>query len=87
MQVVGNIFTNLADDAQITWKLFWREFLKQLYPAEFLLQKLSKFESFTQTPNDLMILEPMFQPLCRMKPKDALFQEILDQLNPVTLTV
>ncbi|XP_075497506.1 uncharacterized protein LOC142534522 [Primulina tabacum] len=41
----------LAEVEQITWQSFRGEFLKQYYPAEFRLQKLSEFENFKQTPN------------------------------------
>ncbi|XP_073067195.1 uncharacterized protein [Primulina eburnea] len=35
----------------MTWQRFREAFLKQYYPAEVRLQKLSEFENFTQTPN------------------------------------
>ncbi|XP_073270134.1 uncharacterized protein [Primulina huaijiensis] len=37
-------------------KIFRRAFLKQYYPAEFCLQKLSEFESFKQT-SDMTVIE------------------------------
>ncbi|XP_075497112.1 uncharacterized protein LOC142534091 [Primulina tabacum] len=47
---------SLAKVEEITWKNFKREFLKQYYPAEFRLQKLSEFENFKQTP-DMTVME------------------------------
>ncbi|XP_073290983.1 uncharacterized protein [Primulina huaijiensis] len=47
---------SLAETEQITWQAFRREFLKQYYPAEFHMQKLSEFENFKQTP-DMTVLE------------------------------
>ncbi|XP_075515553.1 uncharacterized protein LOC142550200 [Primulina tabacum] len=35
----------------ITWRIFRETFLKQYYPAEVRLQKLSEFENLTQAPN------------------------------------
>ncbi|XP_073291056.1 uncharacterized protein [Primulina huaijiensis] len=40
----------------ITWQQFREVFLKQYYPAEFRLQKLSEFENLTQTP-DMSVVE------------------------------
>ncbi|XP_073291036.1 uncharacterized protein [Primulina huaijiensis] len=40
----------------ITWQHFRDAFLKQYYPAEVRLQKLSEFESFTQAP-DMSVVE------------------------------
>ncbi|XP_073307193.1 uncharacterized protein [Primulina huaijiensis] len=40
----------------ITWQRFREAFLKQYYPAEVRLQKLSEFENFTQTP-DMSVVE------------------------------
>lgn len=39
---------DLVEVGQITWQLFQREFLEKYYPAEFRLQNLSEFNSFTQ---------------------------------------
>ncbi|XP_075494728.1 uncharacterized protein LOC142532292 [Primulina tabacum] len=47
---------SLDEVEEITWQNFKREFLKQYYPAEFRLQKLSKFENFKQTP-DMTVME------------------------------
>ncbi|XP_075515426.1 uncharacterized protein LOC142550071 [Primulina tabacum] len=47
---------SLAEVEEITWQNFKREFLKQYYPAEFCLQKLSEFENFKQTP-DMTVME------------------------------
>ncbi|XP_073298468.1 uncharacterized protein [Primulina huaijiensis] len=47
---------SLAEVEQITWQTFRREFLKQYYPTEFLLQKLGEFENFKQTP-DMIVME------------------------------
>ncbi|XP_075473949.1 uncharacterized protein LOC142505008 [Primulina tabacum] len=46
----------MAEDGPITWQTFRREFLKQYYPTEFRLQKLSEFESFKQT-SDITVIE------------------------------
>ncbi|XP_075486208.1 uncharacterized protein LOC142525802 [Primulina tabacum] len=40
----------------ITWQRFKEAFLKQYYPAEFRLQKLSEFENFSQAP-DMSVVE------------------------------
>ncbi|XP_073034911.1 uncharacterized protein [Primulina eburnea] len=40
----------------ITWRMFQETFLKQYYPAEVRLQKLSEFENFIQTP-DMSVVE------------------------------
>ncbi|XP_073057367.1 uncharacterized protein [Primulina eburnea] len=40
----------------ITWRIFREIFLKQYYPAEFRLQKLSEFENFSQAP-DMSVVE------------------------------
>ncbi|XP_073022688.1 uncharacterized protein [Primulina eburnea] len=40
----------------ITWQRFREAFLKQYYPAEARLQKLSEFENLTQTP-DMSVVE------------------------------
>ncbi|XP_075483614.1 uncharacterized protein LOC142523767 [Primulina tabacum] len=40
----------------MTWQRFREAFLKQYYPAEVRLQKLSEFENFTQTP-DMSVVE------------------------------
>ncbi|XP_073152343.1 uncharacterized protein [Henckelia pumila] len=40
----------------ITWQQFKDTFLKQYYPAEVKLQKLSEFENFTQAP-DMSVVE------------------------------
>ncbi|XP_073290760.1 uncharacterized protein [Primulina huaijiensis] len=40
----------------ITWQRFREAFLKQYYPTEVRLQKLSEFENFTQTP-DMSVVE------------------------------
>ncbi|XP_073033851.1 uncharacterized protein [Primulina eburnea] len=40
----------------ITWQRFREAFLKQYYPAEVRLQKLSEFENFSQTP-DMSVVE------------------------------
>ncbi|XP_075515811.1 uncharacterized protein LOC142550621 [Primulina tabacum] len=47
---------SLAEVEEITWQNFKREFLKQYYPSEFCLQKLSEFENFNQTP-DMTVME------------------------------
>ncbi|XP_073033759.1 uncharacterized protein [Primulina eburnea] len=47
---------SLAEVEWITWQTFRREFLKQYYPAEFLLRKLSEFEKFKQT-SDMTVME------------------------------
>lgn len=39
-----------------TWQPFRGAFLKQYYPAEVRLQKLSEFKNFTQTP-DMSVME------------------------------
>ncbi|XP_073035166.1 uncharacterized protein [Primulina eburnea] len=40
----------------ITWRIFRETFLKQYYPAEVRLQKLSEFENFSQSP-DMSVVE------------------------------
>ncbi|XP_075499072.1 uncharacterized protein LOC142537440 [Primulina tabacum] len=40
----------------ITWQIFRETFLKQYYPAEVRLQKLSEFENFSQAP-DMSVVE------------------------------
>ncbi|XP_075485291.1 uncharacterized protein LOC142525011 [Primulina tabacum] len=40
----------------ITWQRFKEAFLKQFYPAEVRLQKLSEFENFSQAP-DMSVME------------------------------
>ncbi|XP_073272086.1 uncharacterized protein [Primulina huaijiensis] len=40
----------------MTWQRFREAFLKQYFPAEVRLQKLSEFENFTQTP-DMSVVE------------------------------
>ncbi|XP_075473979.1 uncharacterized protein LOC142505039 [Primulina tabacum] len=40
----------------ITWRIFRETFLKQYYPAEVRLQKLSEFENFSQAP-DMSVVE------------------------------
>ncbi|XP_075504361.1 uncharacterized protein LOC142541784 [Primulina tabacum] len=40
----------------ITWRIFRETFLKQYYPAEVRLQKLSEFENLTQAP-DMSVVE------------------------------
>ncbi|XP_073020218.1 uncharacterized protein [Primulina eburnea] len=40
----------------ITWRIIRETFLKQYYPAEVRLQKLSEFENFIQTP-DMSVVE------------------------------
>ncbi|XP_073281756.1 uncharacterized protein [Primulina huaijiensis] len=40
----------------MTWQRFREAFLKQYYPADVRLQKLSEFENFTQTP-DMSVVE------------------------------
>ncbi|XP_075515619.1 uncharacterized protein LOC142550273 [Primulina tabacum] len=40
----------------ITWRIFRETFLKQYYPAEVRLQKLSEFENLTQAP-DISVVE------------------------------
>ncbi|XP_075499779.1 uncharacterized protein LOC142538318 [Primulina tabacum] len=40
----------------ITWQHFKEAFLKQYYPAEFRMQKLSEFENFSQAP-DMSVVE------------------------------
>ncbi|XP_073045670.1 uncharacterized protein [Primulina eburnea] len=40
----------------ITWQRFKEAFLKQYYPAEVRLQKLSEFENFSQVP-DMSVVE------------------------------
>ncbi|XP_073307141.1 uncharacterized protein [Primulina huaijiensis] len=47
---------SLFEIEQISWQIFRREFLKQYYPAEFRLQKLSEFENFKQT-SDMTVME------------------------------
>ncbi|XP_075473995.1 uncharacterized protein LOC142505057 [Primulina tabacum] len=46
---------SLTEIEQITWQIFRREFLKQYYPTEFRLHKLSEFEGCKQTSNMTVI--------------------------------
>ncbi|XP_073120539.1 uncharacterized protein [Henckelia pumila] len=40
----------------VTWQQFWGAFLKQYFPAEIKLQKLSEFENFVQIP-EMSVME------------------------------
>ncbi|XP_073061960.1 uncharacterized protein [Primulina eburnea] len=46
----------MTDAGPITWQRFREAFLKQYYPAEVRLQKLSEFENFSQAP-DMSVVE------------------------------
>ncbi|XP_073273305.1 uncharacterized protein [Primulina huaijiensis] len=50
---------SLAEVEEITWQIFKTKFLKQYYPAEFRLQKLSEFENFKKAPGSITTWEDM----------------------------
>ncbi|KZV18140.1 hypothetical protein F511_30150 [Dorcoceras hygrometricum] len=54
--LVEEVEPTMTANGQITWQRFWEAFLKQYFPMEVRMQRLSEFETFTQTA-DMSVVE------------------------------